>query len=190
MFHSGFYINLPIGAVASAVLLAINIPSHHRKGYTGNSSWEQLLSFLSTLDLVGFVLFASFAVMISLGLEWGASDYPWNSAVVIGLLCGGACALVVFAAWESRMGDQAMIPPSVAGRREVWSSCLFFGFFAGSMLTFTYYLPIYFQAALDVSPLLSGVYVLPSVLPQMLMLIVSGGLSKSPNPLLFSIRIS
>jgi len=168
----GFYINLPVGAVASILLLAIHIPDRPDTKDTSSGS------VLTKLDLRGFALFASFAVMTSLALEWGGLDYAWDSAVVIGLFCGGGVALLVFAAWEYRIGDRAMIPYSVASKREVWSSCVFMAFFGGAMLTFSYYLPIYFQAVKGVGPLLSGVYMLSGILPQMLMAVVSGALGK------------
>ncbi|KAF3020107.1 hypothetical protein E8E14_005486 [Neopestalotiopsis sp. 37M] len=45
------------------------------------------------IDLVGFVLFASAAVMLLLALTWGGqATISWSSATVIGLLCGGGGA--------------------------------------------------------------------------------------------------
>ncbi|KAF8852801.1 efflux pump [Acephala macrosclerotiorum] len=166
-----FYVNLPIGAVAAVLLLMIHIPD--RLSHNGSDKLT-LQMLLSNLDLTGFALFASFAIMIELGLEWGGQGVPWKSARIIGLLCGGIVALALFAVWEYRVGENAMIPPSVAGRREVWTSCLYLGFFSGALLCFTYYLPTYFQAVKGVSPLISGVYMLSGIVPQLIMAIVSG----------------
>ncbi len=113
-----------------------------------------------------------------MALEWGGTEYPWNSAKIIGLFCGAGGTLIVFVAWEYQAGDRAMIPFSIVRKRVVWSSCLVIGFFFGSLLVFSYYLPIYFQAVKDVSPALSGVYVLPGILSQMVMAVVSGVLGK------------
>jgi len=112
--------------------------------------------------------------MFLLGLEWGGNKYPWNSATVIGLLCGGAAALSLLGIWEFRVGDDAMIPPSIVMKRVVWTSCFVAFFFWGSLLTLSYYLPIYFQAVRGVSPTTSGVYVLPSVLSQIVWSVISG----------------
>ncbi|KAF2188862.1 efflux pump [Zopfia rhizophila CBS 207.26] len=166
-----FYINLPIGAVASIFLLAIHIPDRLDKKSTDKPTF---LGILSKLDLTGSFLFASFAVMVLLALEWGGIEYPWKSATIIGLFCGGGSTFVVFAAWEYHVGERAMIPFSVVRKQAVWSSCLFAGFFFGSLLIFSYYLPIYFQAVKGASPSLSGVYMLPGILSQMLMAVVSG----------------
>jgi len=171
----GFYINLPVGAVTCVFLLSIKIPDRTIKN---NTNKPTVLATLSKLDLTGFCIFAPFAVMFLMALQWGGTEYPWNSATIIGLFCGAGGTLVVFAAWEYRAGDGAMIPFSMIRNRVVWSSCLVIGFFFGSLLVFTYYLPIYFQAVKGVSPALSGVYILPGILSQMLMAIVSGVLGK------------
>ncbi|KAF1985121.1 MFS general substrate transporter [Aulographum hederae CBS 113979] len=165
-----FYINLPIGGVAFLFLMLIKLPDHEKD----QSKKSSVRVALSNLDLSGFVLFAGFAVMILLALEWGGTDYPWNSAIVIGLFCGGGLTLLLFAAWEYRMGDNAMIPYSLVKRTVVWSSCLVTLFFFASVMLLTYYLPIYFQAVRGVSPTLSGVYMLPGILGQMSMAVISG----------------
>jgi Fungal trichothecene efflux pump (TRI12) len=116
--------------------------------------------------------------MLLMALEWGGTEYPWNSATIIGLFCGAGGTLILFVAWEYRTGDTAMIPLSMVRKRIVWCSCLVIGCFFGSLLVFSYYLPIYFQAVKGVSPSRSGVYVLPGILSQMLMAITSGFLGK------------
>lgn len=112
--------------------------------------------------------------MFLLALEWGGITYAWSSAIVIGLFCGSAGALVVFLGWEYRRGDRAMIPLSMVRRRVVYSSMLSMFFFMGSMLTVSYYLAIYFQAVKGAQPMISGVYLLPSILSQMMFAIISG----------------
>ena len=86
--------------------------------------------------------------------------------------------LVVFAAWEYRVGDGAMIPFFMVRQRIVWSSCVTMACFFGSLFTITYYMPIYFQAVKGVTPGLSGVYLLPSILSMMLMAVTSGILGR------------
>jgi hypothetical protein len=134
---------------------------------------------LSKLDIGGFCLFAPCAIMFLMALEWGGTKYAWNSAKVIGLLCGSAGTFAIFVVWEFRQGDNAMIPYSMLRKKEVWSSCIVIFFFFGGLLTFTYYLPIYFQAVKGVAPSPSGVYILPGILSQMMMAVVSGVLGKS-----------
>jgi hypothetical protein len=172
---SGFYINLPVGALSAIVLLLIYIPDRLNKTKTKKAT---VLSTLLKLDLVGFFLFAPFAIMFLMALEWGGTEYPWKSPTIIGLFCGAGATLVIFAAWEYHVGDEAMVPYSMLRKRVVWSSCLVVGFFFGCLFIFSYYLPIYFQAVKGVSPALSGVYVLPGILSQMMMAVISGVLGE------------
>lgn len=116
--------------------------------------------------------------MFLLALDWGGSQYPWNSAPIIGLFCGAGAVLLVFLAWEYHVGDDAMIPLSMVKRRAVWSSCLVIWFLFGAMMVYSYYLPMYFQAVKGASPLKSGIDVLPLIISQMLASIVSGGLGE------------
>lgn len=120
--------------------------------------------------------------MFLLALEWGGDEYAWNSAMVIGLFCGSAVNLAVFLAWEYKKGDGAMIPLSMVRKRIVWSAMIVMFLFFGAMLTHGYYVAIYFQAVKGVSPTLSGVYILPAILSQVLFAIISGVGGKSEPP--------
>jgi len=170
-----FYINLPVGGLTAGLLLLVNIPER-----VVRDSETPLTSIIrEKLDLLGFALFAPAAIQFLLALQWGGTRYPWSSATVIGLFCGAAGTLCVFLAWEYRKGDMAMIPFSIMRRRVVWCSCLVAFFYFGGMLSFIYYLPIYFQAVKGVSPTLSGVYLLPSILSQIVFSVLSGFLGMS-----------
>lgn len=136
---------------------------------------------LEKLDLFGFALFAPAAIQFLLALEWGGIRYVWSSATIIGLFCGAAGTFSFFLAWEYRRGDSAMIPFSMVRRRIVWSSCLVGSLFMASMIITSYYMPIYFQTIRNATPTMSGVYILPAILSQMLFATISGVLGMSPN---------
>jgi hypothetical protein len=138
-------------------------------------------TILHKLDLIGFVLFAPAAIQLLLALEYGSSKYPWGSATVIGLFCGAAGTFALFLYWEYRQGDRAMIPLSMVAKRTVWSSCLVMLALFAMVLSAVYYLPVYFQAIKHEPPLMSGVYMLPSILSQLLFAVTSGALSKFPR---------
>jgi hypothetical protein len=126
------------------------------------------------LDLIGFAIFAPAAIQLLLALQYGGNQFAWDSATVIGLFCGAGATFVVFLAWDYYKGDAAMIPFSMIRKRPVWSSCLVYGFLMSQLFTTSYYLPIYFQGVKGVSPTLSGVYLLPSILSQLFLAIGSG----------------
>ena len=47
----------------------------------------------------------------------------------------------------------------------------------------SYYMPIYFQAIRHATPSMSGVYILPAILSQIVFAAVSGALGMTPNPM-------
>jgi len=112
--------------------------------------------------------------MLLFALQWGGIKYAWGSATIIGLFCGSAGNFAVFLAWEYKKGDDAMIPFSMIKIRIVWCSCFIMLFFFGTQIITSYYLALYFQAVRGVTPTLSGVYLLPTILSQMLLAIISG----------------
>jgi hypothetical protein len=170
----GFYINLPIGGLVAILLISVHLP---------DSSKPRDISILQTvwikLDPLGFILFAPSTIQLLLALEYGGNTYPWNSATIIGLFCGAGGTFILFLLWEYFKGDDAMIPLSMMTHRGVWSSCLVSFFFFSMMQLVVYYLPIYFQAVKGVSPMISGVDLLPSILSQLIGTSFSGITGKS-----------
>lgn len=128
------------------------------------------------LDLIGFILFAPAAVMLLLALQWGGNTYKWSSPTVIGLFVGGGVLLIIWAAWNHRQGQSAMIPLPVLFKRKVWVSCVYMGLFMSGMFVMSYYLPLYFQTIRGKSPIASGVDLLPSILTQVFGSFLSGKL--------------
>lgn len=175
---TGFYLNLPCGAAVAVLLFFAHVPSRTVK-IAGK--WS-IFAVLEKLDLTGFCLFAPAAIQLILALEWGGTYYPWDSPKIIGLFCGAFGTIIVFAAWEYRIGDEAMIPFSIVSRRVLLFSCLNMGFVLGCLEVTVYYLPIYFQAVRDTSPTMSGIHLLPTLLSNLVFLLVCGGLGMSdPN---------
>jgi hypothetical protein len=155
--------------VALAVFL-VPIPDRRPK----SEIKKGLPAILQSFDLPGFTLFAGAATQFLLAIEWGGEMYKWGSSTVIGLFCGSAVTLFVFGFWEHRRGDTAMFPLSMLKQRIVWSSCVTYFFINANMLVTSYYMAIYFQAVRGVSPTVSGVHLLPSVLSQMFLAMFSG----------------
>ncbi|KAL7928393.1 major facilitator superfamily domain-containing protein [Trichoderma chlorosporum] len=166
-----FYINLPIGGTAVALILLTTIPDRRIKT---EGSLLQVIS--SKLDLNGFAILSPAALMILLAVQWGGSKYAWNSATIIGLFCGGVVMGIIFIFWEMRVGNNAMIPLDLIRQRVIWTSCLTMLFLICTVFTTAFYLPIYFQSVKDASPFGSGVDMLPVIISQLVFAILSGGL--------------
>lgn len=172
----GFYVNLPIGGVVASLLLFKRIPEQISKNTFLEVLWT--LSLARDLDIIGFIFFISASIQLLLGLEYGGNQYSWNSATVLGLLCGAIATFVVFGAWEYHMGQDAMLPGSLIKRRVIWSSSLMFAMLFGLTVPMLFYMPIYFQLIRGKSALDSGVAMLPTVLGQLVAAVISGVMSK------------
>ncbi|KAI0157786.1 major facilitator superfamily domain-containing protein [Xylariaceae sp. FL1272] len=167
-----FYINLPVGGVAFFLMTFIHAPEQIVKA---PFSMAYARRILPKFDLFGFALFAPFAIMLLLALQFGTEQkYAWDSSVNIGLFAGSGVSLILFVLWEWHTGDNAIIPFSMLKNRIVWGSTMFYWTLIASIFVGTQYIPIYFQSVKGATPILSGVYLLPSILSQLFFLISSG----------------
>jgi hypothetical protein len=174
----GFYINLPIGGVVAAFLAFVPVPERIKKP----KPMTVLPRLHRHLDPAGFALLSAASVQLLLALQFGGSIYPWSSATIIGLFCGSAATYIFWAGWDYHMGDTAMIPVSIAKKTVVWSSALTQMLFFTNTFIQSFFLPIYFQGVKGASPLMAGVYMLPSIGMQIIAAVSSGFMGKHTPP--------
>ncbi len=156
-----FYINLPIGLIALAVI-AVALPA------TANRDKHKI-------DYLGSLLLASSATCVVLLTSWGGTQYKWGSPVIIGL---GALAVVLAFAWWVSAGHAAEpVLPLRLFTNPVFSVCAGISFAAGyAMFGALSFLPLFLQVVRGVSATISGVYLLPMVLGLLLTSVGSGQL--------------
>src|SRR5439155_11546422 len=77
-----FYVNLPVGAIALAVI-SIAMPKRTERRE-------------HSLDYLGAALLAAGTTALLLGLVWGGRQYAWESGHVLGALVAAATLLAVF----------------------------------------------------------------------------------------------
>ncbi|OAA65525.1 MFS multidrug transporter [Niveomyces insectorum RCEF 264] len=184
-----FYINLPLGGVVIFLFVFVarvpastgaqkptSAPSRDNDNdhdpaaaqSLSRSHFTAMWHQLGHIDFVGFVCFAAACATFLMGLEWGGTAHPWNSSVVVGLLCGGAALFVVFGVWSAYMGDRALLPLRLLRHSYINVFC---GLTAatqwGSVFVLMYYLPIWFQGVKGATPIVSGVMLLPTILSQL-----------------------
>ena len=116
------------------------------------------LQGMKSLDWLGSITIIGGTLMFLLGLDYGGVTHPWNSAIVICLLVFGVVTWGLFAINEWKFAKFPVMPVRLFKYRSNLASlgvCFFHGlvFIASS-----YYLPLYFQAVLGATPILSGVY--------------------------------
>lgn len=174
----GFYLNLPIGGLVSAMLVLVRIPMQHPRP----PPMSVVRTLHTSLDLLGFAIFAPALVMLLLALQWGGSAYAWNSSQIIGLFCGAGATFIIFLVWDWHKGDGAMLPFSIARMRTVWTSCIVYGLFMGNLYTASYWVPVYFQGVKGSSPTMAGVYILPMIIAHIIAAMSSGPIGKDIVP--------
>ncbi|KAF9887265.1 hypothetical protein FE257_010393 [Aspergillus nanangensis] len=147
-----FYINFPfigVGIVLVVLFLKLNIIP---------TSWAQKLR---QIDYIGTVLFVGSISSFLIPLTWGGVLYSWSSWRTLVPLLIGVAGLAIFSVYETRYANDPIVPASIFQNRTAAIS------FLGSVLQglvlwcLLYYLPLYFEAVQEYSPILSGVALFP-----------------------------
>jgi len=156
-----FYVNLPVGAVALAVVAAV-LPGQLRRAQ-------------HRIDYLGTVLLAGAATSLVLLTSLGGTTYPWSSAPIFIL---GGLAVVLGAAfiWAESRAAEPVVPLHLF-RNRVFSAASAIGFVVGfALFGAIAYLPQYMQIVKGVSPTVSGLRLLPLMVGLLTTSIVSGRL--------------
>jgi EmrB/QacA subfamily drug resistance transporter len=160
-----FWINLPFGGVALAVLVLF-LELHNPR--------TPLKQGLAAIDWIGNLLVIGGVLMVIMGLQFGGVDFAWDSATVICLLVFGAVSVALFCIYESKFASYPVIPPRIFRYRNSVSAYSLSIMHSMSFLGGSYWLPLYFQAVLGANPLLSGVYLLPYIVASSCLSVGSG----------------
>ncbi|KFH42466.1 putative transporter-like protein [Hapsidospora chrysogenum ATCC 11550] len=149
-----FWINLPItGAVFPLLFFTLKMPNPKTPMRAG----------LKAIDWTGSFLIIGGALMLLIGLHLGGVHDPWHSATVVCLIVFGFVAGGLFVVNEWKLAEYPVIPLHLF---RTWSSSAAYSLcflHAFAFMGVAYYLPLYFQAVLLASPLMSGVYLLPFI---------------------------
>src|SRR5215813_13995216 len=141
-----FYVNLPIGAVALAVVAAV-LPG-------------RLSRVQHRIDYLGTVLLAGAASSLVLLTSLGGTTYRWSSAPIF-ILAAGAVVLGAAFIWAESRAAEPVVPLHLF-RNRVFSASSAVGFVVGfAMFGAIAYLPQYMQIVKGASPTISGLRLLP-----------------------------
>lgn len=174
-----FYVNLPISGtvfIIVALMLKLQTPK------------TPMIAGLKAIDWAGTFTLAGGTLMFLLGLQFGGTSYPWDSATVICLIVFGIVTIMVFVAVERYYARYPIVPVhlySNASNLAIITTNLFHGivFTQG-----TYFLPLYCQSVLGSSPLMSGVLLLPFAIAMSVTTVSSGIYIKKTGRYLDCIR--
>jgi EmrB/QacA subfamily drug resistance transporter len=154
-----FYINLPTGILAMAVIAAV-LPSRSTRR-------RHAIDYAGALLLTA----ALSAVIVFTGL--GGTTFPWTSPVMLGLLAASVAGTVAFVVVELR-SPEPILPMSLFGNRN-FAVASGVGLIVGlSLFGAVTFLPIYLQVVKGVSPLTSGVLLMPMMLGMLATSVISG----------------
>jgi EmrB/QacA subfamily drug resistance transporter len=154
-----FYINLPVGVVALAVIAAVlHIPRRSTR---------------HVIDYLGTLLIASVATCLVLVASLGGTTWAWGSPQIIGLAVLGVVLVVAFVAVE-RTAAEPVLPLKLFRVRTFTLSAVISFVVGFAMFGAMTYLPTFLQVVRGVTPTMSGVHMLPMVVGLLLSSTVSG----------------
>lgn len=132
-----FYMNLPVGAVASIFLFFFHTLSEKKREPV------PALEHITRLDPLGTFFFVPSMVCLILALQWGGSTYAWGNWRLILLFIVFGVTLIAFAVVQIKMPKTATIPVKVITQRTMLA-CAWVSIFAGgSMMVAVYYVPLW-----------------------------------------------
>ncbi|KAJ7704931.1 iron permease [Mycena rosella] len=148
-----FYINLPMGVAAFVSVFAF---FRLRQPPRPN-----LLQCIASLDLIGNTMIIGSATSCIIAFTWAGIKFPWISVHILAPLIIGMLGLIGAFSYEMFCSASPSIPRSILSNRTSLSGYIS-SFIHGIIIaTVAFYLPVYFQAAKDALPVLSGLYVFP-----------------------------
>ncbi|MEO5903065.1 MAG: MFS transporter [Gemmatimonadaceae bacterium] len=154
-----FYVNLPLGIVAIAVLAA-TLPSRASR-------------VSHAIDYAGSALLAVTLSSIILVTDVGGSAYPWGSPVVLGLVAVTLLSLAVFLVVERRAKEPVL--PLRLFRNASFTVSVLVGLVVGfALFGSVTYLPLFLQIVKGESPTASGLRMLPMMGGMLVSSIFSG----------------
>jgi EmrB/QacA subfamily drug resistance transporter len=156
-----FYINLPVGALALAVIAVV----FHSRAEKVRHEMDYLGAVLLAGGLSGVVLFTSL----------GGTTYGWASPEIVAMIVCGVACLGLFVVVERRAAEP-ILPPALF-RNSVFTTSSTIGFIVGlALFGSVTYMPLYLQVVRAHSPTVAGLLMTPMMAGVLTASIVSGQL--------------
>jgi len=156
-----FYVNIPVGAVALAVIAAA---FHARSGRMRHQ-----------IDYLGAALLAGTLAAIVLFTSLGGTTYAWRSPEIVGLMAASVVLLPALL-WAESRAVEPILPLSLF-RNRTFAVTSAVGFIVGfALFGAVTYLPLYLQITKGASPTRSGLQLTPLMAGVLITSITSGQL--------------
>ncbi|KAK5689220.1 hypothetical protein LTR17_026422 [Elasticomyces elasticus] len=92
-----YYINIAVSAMSVVCFYFFYHPPTFDLLHEDRTKMQQL----KRQDFVGLTLFTGGLILFIMGLSWGGTSYPWDSAHVIATIVVGFLTLVAFVLWDA-----------------------------------------------------------------------------------------
>jgi EmrB/QacA subfamily drug resistance transporter len=141
-----FYVNLPVGGAALALIMAGLGPQPKRPA--------------ARLDLAGAGLLVAGTTCLLLVLSWGGAVYAWVSTPILALAAGAVLAFGLMVPVERRAA-QPILPPDLFRNPVFLIGALVISLAAMALFAAAVFLPLMFQLLMGASPARAGLMVAP-----------------------------
>jgi MFS family permease len=132
-----FYLNLPVGAVAFALLFLFMHPADTK--HEPANVKQQIIR----LDPLGTFFFVPSVICLLLALQWGGSTYAWANWRIILLFVMFGVTAAAFAVVQVKLPESATLPVRIIKQRTMLAGTFYMLFLSGNMLLVVYYLPLW-----------------------------------------------
>ncbi|KAK5091872.1 hypothetical protein LTR70_001183 [Exophiala xenobiotica] len=160
-----FWINLPLDGL-SLILLIFFLKLETPK----TPFWQSV----KAIDWIGGLAIVGGVVTFLFGFESAGVTHAWDSAFVLCLIIFGVIMIGLFFVAEWKVAKYPIMPLRLFRDRSniaAYGVCFLFGFV---FIAQSYYLPLYFQTVMGLSPILSGASLFALVIPLSVTSIASG----------------
>ncbi|GAA6004221.1 hypothetical protein JCM10207_002489 [Rhodosporidiobolus poonsookiae] len=169
-----FYINLPVGGVTLVACTFLLKASPPLGADPNDRSVRSIIRQTIRMDWIGGILVLGAVTCLVLALQWGGNQKPWNDGAVIACFVVAGVAFIALVFWERYLGDRAMVPVKIFKSFSIYAIAFAAFLTRCSLLIYTYYVPIYYQAVKHHNATKSGVDILAFMLAVVISVIASG----------------
>ncbi|KAI8900706.1 major facilitator superfamily domain-containing protein, partial [Globomyces pollinis-pini] len=149
-----FWINVPFGVFTFVLSL-------HVLKYSPDE--ESLQSKMNRIDYIGILLIIAASICFLIPVQFGGSDWAWDSVQTIGTLIGSVVLTLILVFYERNIAKHPVIPSKMFENTTVYI-VLVIGFLSGvTYITPTFYIPTFFQIVNGKSATQSGLLSIPLV---------------------------
>jgi len=158
-WHWLFWIFLPLGVVAFALILALFPKTARRES--------------ETIDYLGSLFLSLTIVAILLGFSWAGTRYAWDSPEIIGLFSAAVVLGIIFV-WVETKAKSPVLPLSLF-RNDIVTISNVIGFLMNAgMMGALIYISFFVQGVEGISPTYAGYVTMPMSLAMVVMSTVIG----------------